>query len=117
MNRTDFINAGIRIGESDEDELYAEAALDWLKKNTSIPVGSLENLPAGAKLFIMRYGSIMQSDSSIASESLGGMSQSFRSSSKADLIADLASQLLGDDVLSGSSITVVPVRRGWNCGC
>lgn len=120
MTVTDFTNAGIAIEDTPEALLYAEAALDWIRNNTTIPFTGdisvdLANLPAGAKLFIMRYGGIMQRDTTVASESLGGMSQSFRDSSSYDLLYDLASQLLGDYL--ASQVSFIPAQRKWDYGC
>ena len=118
MTVTDFTNAGIAIDDTPEALLYAEAALDWIKNNTTINLSNLpadlSNLPAGAKLFIMRYGTIMQRDTTVSSESLGGMSQSFRESSSYDLLYDLASQLLGDYL--ASQVSFVASQRTWDYG-
>lgn len=120
MTVQDFVNAGIAIDDTPEALLYAEAALDWIKNNTTIPftgdiATDLSNLPAGAKLFILRYGTIMQRDTTVSSESLGGMSQSFRESSSYDLLYDLASQLLGNYL--ASQVSFVASQRTWDYGC
>ncbi len=116
MTIEDFTNAGIAIDDTPEALLYAEAALDWIANNTNIVIDKtdLSTLPAGAKLFIMRYGGIMGRDSTVSSESLGGMSQSFRESTSYDLLYDLASQLLGDYLASQVSFT--QAQRRWDYG-
>lgn len=118
MTVQDFANAGIAIDDTPEALLYAEAALDWIKNNTTIKLDNLpadlSTLPAGAKLFILKYGTIMQRDTTVSSESLGGMSQSFRESSSYDLLYDLASQFLGDYL--ASQVSFVESQRTWDYG-
>lgn len=90
------------IEATDETALYTEAAIDWLLENTILVidkddlVASVEKLPAGAKLFICRYYDVMATGGNgVASESIGGMSQSFTTDSKASLLWQLASELIG----------------------
>lgn len=98
MTASDFIKAGILIDDAPVAALYAETALSWIERNTTLVVDrdKLDSLPAGAKLFIMRYGDIMRTDTTVTSESLGGMSQSFSTEPRSGLLYDLASELLGD---------------------
>ena len=90
------------IEANEETCLYTEAAIDWLLANTTLVVdkadliASVEALPAGAKLFICRYYDIMATGGTgVASESIGGMSQSFTTESKTTLLWQLASELIG----------------------
>lgn len=82
--------------------LYVEAAIDWITLNTTLEIDkrnltdSIAALPAGAKLFICRYVDVMSVDNTVASESIGGMSQSFNSTSKTQLLYQLASELIGN---------------------
>lgn len=96
--------------------LFVEAALDWLCANTTLEfdksdIESLKALPAGAKLFLRRYGSIMQTDTTVTSESIGGMSQSFSTSSKNNLLMDLANDLL--NMYMKSSFSFIPAVEKW----
>ena len=114
MTASDFSNSGIQIGDSPTDVLYAETALDWIIHNTSLRVdkSDLSTLPAGAKLFIMRFGDIMKVDSTVVSESLGGMSQSFSSESKNSLLLDLANELMGEYMTS--QVKFFMAQNRWN---
>ena len=81
--------------------LYVDAAIDWVNENTTLEIdknnlqSNVEKLPAGAKLFICRYYEVMSSDNAVASESIGGMSQTFNSNSKTSLLYELARELIG----------------------
>lgn len=81
--------------------LYVEAAIDWINTNTTLSVNksnlaaSFADLPAGAKIFVCRYYDVMATGGNgVTSESIGGMSQSFGSESKAALLYRLASELM-----------------------
>lgn len=108
-----FVNAGIPIGDSATSLLYAEAALDWLKENTTLEINQtdLSSLPAGAKLFITKYGEIMSTNAMVTSESIGGMSQSFNTANKSGLIYDLAYDLLGQYMKS--QVTFTAAQKRW----
>lgn len=113
MTASDFINAGIPIDDAPTAALYAAAALDWIECNTTLVVerDKLDSLPAGAKLFILKYGSIMSTDTTVTSESLGGMSQSFSAESRSNLLYDLATEFLGDYMKS--AVSFVPATSRW----
>lgn len=96
--------------------LYTESALDWLSDNTTLKFDknnpeSLTALPAGAKLFIAKYRQIAEADSTVASESINGLSQSFNTSDKSALIYNTAQQLLGKYLKSAFSF--VPATNKW----
>lgn len=114
MTASDFTNAGVPIDDTPTAILDAECALYWIKHNTTLTIDkeNLSELPAGAKMFILKFNEIMNTNTTVSSESLGGMSQSFRTTSKSELIDDLASHLLGD-YYSGSSVSFIPAKRGW----
>lgn len=97
--------------------LYVEAGLDWLKQNTNLnfdknDVESINALPSGAKLFLFKFPEIMSTDTTIASESIGGMSQSFRETNKNNLLMDLASELLSDYLKS--SFNFISAVKRWD---
>ena len=95
--------------------LYTGAAIDWLNKHTTLVIDkqnfvkSVAALPDGAKLFILRYCEVMVKDGNVTSESIGGMSQSFGTASKAQqlwqLAFDLISGYLKSQVQSVSNVS------------
>ena len=101
-----------------ETALYTEAAIDWLIAHTTLSIdkGDLANsvaaLPAGAKLFMCRYYEVMSTGGNgIASESIGGMSQSFTTENKNTLLYQLASELIGQ-YLKGQ-VSSIPNMSKW----
>lgn len=113
MTTSDFINAGIAIDDTPIALLYAESAIDWIEKNTTLVVDrtNLSALPAGAKLFIMRYGDVMRTDTTVTSESLGGMSQSFSTETRNSLLLDLAFDLLSGYMTS--QVKFFTAQKRW----
>lgn len=102
---------------TNETCLYVESALDWLEQNTTLEfdktdIQSVKNLPSGAKLFLLKFNDVMTVNTTVTSESLGGMSQSFSTSSKNNLLMDLANDLLGSYLKS--SFTFIPAVRKWS---
>lgn len=110
-----FVNAGIPINDDAKSLLHAESALDWLRDNTTLEISQsdLSNLPAGAKLFITKYGEIMSTNAMVASESIGGMSQSFNTANKSNLIYDLAYDCSLGKYLK-SQVTFTAAQKRWN---
>lgn len=89
------------IEANEETALYIDAGLDWLSNNTILAIdkenieSSVAAFPAGAKIFLCKYYEIMTTGcAGIASESIGGMSQSFTTESKNTLLWNCASELL-----------------------
>ena len=100
------------IDTEDKKEVRnAQAAVEWLEIHTSIDTTDIENLPARAKSFIEQYCEIMGLHSGVASESIGGLSQSFNSGEKNALIWDLATTLLSGDIKS--QINFIPAQKQW----
>lgn len=97
--------------------LYVGAAIDWINGNTKLTVDkehlteSVEKLPDGAKLFLCRYIDVMSADSNVTSESIGGMSQTFGSSTKAAQLWNDASELMGDYLLG--QVRSIPNVSKW----
>jgi len=89
------------IEADDATCLYIEAAIDWINDNTTLVIDkddlveSVAALPAGARLFLCRYCEVMSADGTVASESIGGMSQSFNTATKTNLLYQLAKELIG----------------------
>lgn len=114
MKASDFINAGIEIDDTATAALYAETALDWLAERTTLTIdkSDLSTLIAGAKLFILKFGEIMSANSTVTSESLGGMSQSFSTEARNNLLYDLALEFLSGYLKSQVKFT--PAKDRWN---
>lgn len=101
MTIEELESLNLPIEANGETVLYIEAAIDWLIANTTLDidkadiVSSVAGLPAGAKLLLTRYYDVMATGGNgIASESIGGMSQSFTTDSKSILLWQLASELI-----------------------
>lgn len=109
------LDAGGIILESYDDKslLYADAALDWLEDNTSLTIDrdNLAALPSGAKLFINQFPDLASRTDNVTSESIDGLSRSYSSSTKNDLILDLARGLLGK-YLTGQ-VSFKPAGKRW----
>ena len=110
--------AGIPVAEGDAiAALHAEAALDWMLANTTLQfnkadAAAITALPACAKLFVVRFGEIMDQKPGVTSESIEGMSQSFDASK--DAVSSIWAQ--AKVLLSGhlkSQVHVTPARRRW----
>ena len=100
----------------DQTVLMVESAFHWINDNTTQSIDYndskvLNNLGSNIKLFIVRYFDVMSMRPGITSESLGGMSQSFDSSTKSDLLWQYAYELLSGSLRSQMSF--VPAKRGW----
>lgn len=81
-----------------ETKLMVDAAVQWIRENTTVKIDPDEELPSNAKLFVVKFCDMLSVSGGVASESLGGMSQSFSvSGGTGFLLADLASQLFGAD--------------------
>lgn len=93
-----------------ETKIRAEAALDWVKANTTLVLDESKELPANVKLFVIKYCELMSQTVGVTSESLGGMSQSFSTSGAGFALADLATQLFGS-AYKGRNRFVSAVKR------
>ena len=88
---------GLPIDTKDaEVSIMVETALDWVETNTTLEIDREKELPNNVKLFVVKFCDLMSQTANVTSESLGGMSQSFSTTSGTGLIlAELASQLFG----------------------
>lgn len=107
-----FKECGIVVSK----ELEGNAALEYIARNTTLTVDlndveTVNALPFSAKLFVQKYEEVSSASSTIASESIEGLSQSFRASDKKALIDDLANTYL-DEWLKGK-IRFIPARKRW----
>ncbi len=90
----------LELNLSEQDKLYLESALEWLKENTTLDfeitkIESIKALPSGAKLFLVKYCEISKRDITISSESVGGtLSQSFFDKDGNKSIESYARQML-----------------------
>lgn len=98
------------IDTDDEKEvIMANAALEWIGEHTTIDITDLENLPSGAKLFILEFCDMNSIPYGVASESISGLSQSFTSGNKANMIWDLAYTYLSSYVKS--QLNFIPTQK------
>lgn len=109
--------AGIPVSNNAVAALYAEAALDWMQEHTTVKFDkadavSLAELPASAKVFVVKYSEIITRRAGVTSQSIEGLSQSFDASENTNsLIWGLANNLLG--AYLKSQVRVTPARRRW----
>lgn len=100
MTIEDIKNCGIPVaGKSDETLLMIQSGIEWLQQNTTLKIDindidTINSLPGGAKLFILKFCDLIGQRDNVTSESIGGMSQSFSSENKSGLLMDIANQLI-----------------------
>lgn len=102
------LNLGLTIDA--QTEIILNAGLEWLANNTTIDTANIEKIPSGAKLFLIKFCDIQKMQTGVASESIEGLSLSFDTSNKSDLLWQLADQLLGS-YLKGCVRFVAATRR------
>ncbi len=114
FSKEEFKEAGIEI----EDILSANTAVEWLNDNTKLKIDledvkALKDIPNAAKLFIVKFAVInsTEQNSLVTSESIAGMSQSFRTDSSNTLVWELANQLLSKYLKS--NLKVMPNESKW----
>ena len=93
------------------DDVLRQSALLWIKENTTYDA-DLEPLPPNAELFIEKYKEIMGLRPGVSSESISGLSQSFRNPDIESMIRQYAASLLGEDFLL-SGLRFVPASDRW----
>lgn len=109
--------AGIPVSNDALAVLRAEAALDWMKQYTTLQFDvsdaeTISALPATAKLFVVKYGEVMQRKTGVTSQSIEGLSMSFDASDDGTaMIWALANTLLSGYLKS--QVRVTPARRRW----
>ncbi|MGI6014359.1 MAG: hypothetical protein ACOX7K_08815 [Oscillospiraceae bacterium] len=100
----------------DCSQLATLAALEWIAENTTIEVDLDDpevyySLPARARLFVTKFGELMNRQAGVASQSIEGLSMSFDTTDQSASIWGLANSLLGDFLKS--QVKVTPARRRW----
>lgn len=104
----------------DRTILLVESGFEWINRNTSLIIDhddseALSKLSANIRLFIVKYFDVMAMATGVTSESISGLSQSFDTSNKSDLIWQFAEELLGEYITSQFSFTSAKAR--WSHGC
>lgn len=112
ITREQFKEYGVNV----RDEILANAALEWISTNTTLTVDlndatTLGNLPYTAIAFIAKFEKVMSASSTVQSQSIDGLSQTFKTGDKSDMIWDLANTLLSG-YLKGQ-IRFVTAKRRW----
>lgn len=102
---------GLGIEINDKAVLNVNAAFEFITDNTTIDTTEIENLPACARLFMVKFCEISEMRTGVVSESIEGLSQSFSSGSQTALIWDTAYDLFGDKMKS--RIKFVAAERKW----
>lgn len=97
---------------NDETILLAENALEWINGNTKITV-DLDDVQANVRLFVSKYIEVMGSSIGVTSESIGGLSQTFSSASKTDMLIELANAIFGEENVTAGKVTFTPAKRRW----
>lgn len=112
FTKDQFMAAGMDV----TDELTANVAVEWLLENTTFDIDlnnfdTVDNLPNSAKLFVVKFSEITYQNNLVVSESIAGMSQSFKTDSTNTLIWDLAYQLISKYLKS--NINILPNKSKW----
>lgn len=117
MTAAEYTAAGIPIAEGNAlSVLKAEAALDWMRENTTLEIDkanveSIKALPASAKLFVVQYSDLLSAKQGVASQSIEGLSMSFFDGDQSAKIWQLANTLLRPYLKS--QVRAFPAKRRW----
>lgn len=100
----------------DRTILIIESGFEWVKANTTLEFDmnnddDLKALPSCVRLFIVQFFDIQTLSVGVTSESIEGLSQSYGTSDKNDLIWQSAKELLGDYLKS--RVRFVAATRKW----
>ena len=95
--------------------LLVESAFHWVNDNTVLSIAynddqALNELTPNVKLFVLKYFDVMSLDGAVSSESIEGLSQSFSTSNKSDLLWQYAYELFGDKLKSQMTFTTAKSR-------
>jgi hypothetical protein len=111
MTAEQIASLNLGISTDAKNVIIVNAALDWLKDNTTIDTTDIDNLPACAKLFLIKFAEISNIQSGVVSESIEGLSLSYGESNRSGMIWDAANELLG--AYLKSTIRFVPAQRKY----
>lgn len=95
MTKQELINLDLGLNVDTKTEIMLNAGLEWLAENTTIDTANTEKFPSGAKLFLIKFCDIQKMQVGVASESIEGLSLSFNTGNRNDLLWQLAEELLG----------------------
>lgn len=104
--------SALGLVDTPENQLMADAALQWLGDNTTLDMAETD-IPPVAKLFILKYCELMGQTAGVKSESLAGMSHSFSGDFNVDLW-NIAYSMLLPYLKSNANVT--PIIRKWEYG-
>ena len=104
------------LGLNISNVLKGNAALEHIANNTTLTVDledfeTVKALPFSAKLFVEKYEEVVSASSTVSNESIEGLSLSFKTDSKADILTDLENTYLSE-WLKGK-ITFIPAQKRW----
>lgn len=111
MTKQELVNLNLGLTIDATTEIVLNAGVEWLAENTTIDTTNIESYPSGAKLFLIKFCEIQKMQTGVASESIEGMSLSFDTSNKSDLLFQFAETLLGK-YLKGS-VRFVSATSRW----
>ena len=99
----------------DRTVLLIESAFHWVNNNTVLDISYnddnvLEALSPNVKLFVLKYFDLMSLSAGVSSESIEGLSQSFDTTNKSDLLWQYAYESFGDKMKSQMTFTVAKNR-------
>lgn len=107
----------LKLGISPIDDkviLTISGGINWINKNTLLVVNidDESSITNEVKLFLTYYFDIMSIRPGVSSESISGLSQSFNSSNKNDLLLQYAETIFGEDNLK-SQMSFYQAKRRW----
>ena len=112
MTAQQIANLNLGLALDAKTVITVNAALEWIRDNTTINIKDTANIPACAKLFILKFNEISNLRVGVTSESIEGLSQSFRTDNTSALIWDAAHELLGSYIVS--QVRYVQAKPRWN---
>lgn len=95
MTKQELTSLNLGLNLDAKTEIMLNAGIEWLEENTTIDTADIEKFPSGAKLFLIKFCDIQKLHTGVSSESIEGLSLSFDTSNKSDLLWQLADELLG----------------------
>lgn len=103
------LNLGLTLDA--KTEITLNAGIEWLAENTTIDTADAEKFPSCVKLFLLKFCEIQNMQTGVSSESIEGLSLSFDTGNRSDLLWQLAEELLGN-YLKGR-VRFVAASRRW----
>ena len=96
------------IQDNATNRLQVNTAVEWLQVNTTLNIrlDNITAMPNRAKLFIVKFIEVFNVPLGVSSESIEGLSQSYKDNDIETTLKKLAETLLGDDLKSKVVISV-----------